>query len=63
MRRRLEEALRRAYLAGSVKDTGQSMVEYAIVTALIAIAALAALEGFGDSVKGAFDAIIDKLPK
>jgi Flp pilus assembly pilin Flp len=63
MRRRLEEALRRACVVGCDHEGGQSMVEYAIVTALIAVAALAALQGFGDSVKGAFDAIIDKLPK
>ena len=44
-------------------ERGQSLVEYAIVTALIAVAALAALEGFGDGVKSAFDAIIEKLPK
>jgi Flp pilus assembly pilin Flp len=45
-----------------MRETGQSLVEYAIVTALIAIAALAALQGFGDAVKGAFDGIVDKLP-
>jgi Flp pilus assembly pilin Flp len=63
MRRQLEEALRRVCVAGRDSDSGQSMVEYAVVTALIAVAAMAALQGFGDSVKGAFDAIIDKLPK
>jgi len=61
MYRRLYETRRRiGTLVGS--DEGQSLVEYAIVTALIAIAALAALQGFGDAVKGAFDAIVGKLP-
>lgn len=43
-------------------EQGQSMVEYAVVTALIAAAAIAALTGFGDSVKAAFDAIANKIP-
>jgi Flp pilus assembly pilin Flp len=60
MQRRVMAALTRAGVP--TDPTGQAMVEYAIVTALLAIAALAALEGFGDGVKGAFDAIIDKLP-
>jgi Flp pilus assembly pilin Flp len=44
------------------EERGQSMVEYAVVTALIAAAAIAALTGFGESVKGAFDAIVKKIP-
>jgi Flp pilus assembly pilin Flp len=61
MHRRLDGTRRRVgVLAAS--EVGQSLVEYAIVTALIAIAALAALQGFGDAVKGAFDGIVDKLP-
>ena len=61
MQWRLVAAFMRTGIVDS--ETGQAMVEYAIVTALLAVAALAALEGFGDGVKGAFDAIISKLPK
>lgn len=50
-------------LGGTAADErGQSMVEYAVVTVLLAAAALVALNGFGDSVKGAFDAIVAKIP-
>lgn len=58
---RMEAILWRLWAVTRAEE-GQSMVEYAVVTALIAAAAIAALTGFGDSVKSAFDAIVKKIP-
>lgn len=40
---------------------GASMVEYAIVIAIIAAAAVAGLTTFGDKLKGAFDTVGTKV--
>jgi Flp pilus assembly pilin Flp len=40
---------------------GQSMVEYAIVAALIAIAAMAAIQGLGIGIAGVFQRILGSI--
>ena len=37
------------------RDAGQSLVEYALILALVALVATAALQGAGTSVAGVFD--------
>jgi pilus assembly protein Flp/PilA len=40
---------------------GASMVEYAILVAIIAVAAIAGVTSFGDKVKSAFDTVGTKV--
>jgi Flp pilus assembly pilin Flp len=54
-------ALGRAGLALARGQAGQSMVEYGIVVALIAIVAFAAMQMLGDSVTAVFTTIMNKL--
>ena len=42
-------------------EEGQSMVEYALVTALIAVAALVTVQTLGEGIVGVFEGIIDEL--
>ena len=42
-------------------EAGQSMVEYAIVAALIAVVAMAAVQALGVGVVGVFQAILGKI--
>lgn len=42
-------------------EVGQSMVEYAIVTALIAIVALGAVQALGGGVTTVFNNIVDAI--
>ncbi len=42
-------------------EAGQTMVEYAIVAALIAVVAMAAVQGRGVGVTGVFQDIIDAI--
>ncbi|MBN9492561.1 Flp family type IVb pilin [bacterium] len=42
-------------------ESGQSMVEYALVTALIAVAALVAVQTLGEGIVGVFESITDSL--
>jgi Flp pilus assembly pilin Flp len=49
---------RRAYASA---ETGQSMVEYAIVVAVVAIAALAAVQLFGGGVATVFQNLLLKI--
>lgn len=42
-------------------ESGQSMVEYALVTALIAVAALVAVQTLGEGVVDVFESITDSL--
>jgi len=46
-------------LAGA--DTGQTMVEYAIVAALIAVAAMAAVEALGGGISTVFGNIVSSI--
>ena len=71
--RRVGEGLRRAVAAletASARlahralvaaETGQSMVEYAIVVAVVAIAALAAVQLFGGGVATVFQNLLAKV--
>lgn len=61
MRQRIDAAIVRITTRGI--EEGQSLVEYAIVCALIAIAALVAVEALGTGVAGAFESMSGKLPK
>src|SRR5262245_50002146 len=56
----LRLALGRAGLALKRGHAGQSMVEYGIVVALIAIVAFAAMQMLGDSVTAVFTTIMNK---
>ncbi len=42
-------------------ESGQSMVEYALVTALIAVVALVAVQTLGEGVVGVFESITDAI--
>jgi len=44
------------------KDEGQDLLEYALLVALIAIAAVAAVTLAGNQVKAVFTAIAGKIP-
>ena len=44
------------------KDEGQDLLEYALLVALIAIAAVAAVTLAGDQVKAVFTSIAGKIP-
>ena len=43
------------------EEEGQGMVEYALILALIAIAAIAILPSIGDKIKGIFTKVDDAL--
>ena len=44
------------------EESGQGMVEYALILAFIAIAAVAALEIFGVSLGGKYEEIAQAMP-
>ena len=50
-------------LRNALKDgeSGQSMVEYALVTALIAVVAIVAVQTLGDGIVGVFGSITDAI--
>ncbi|HZU12173.1 MAG TPA: hypothetical protein VFB58_04975 [Chloroflexota bacterium] len=52
----LQNARRRA-----LGDAGQSMVEYAIVVALVAIIAMAGVQAFGQGVQQVFQQLLSKI--
>ncbi len=54
LRQRLRTALK-----GS--ESGQSMVEYALVTALIAVVAILAVQTLGDGIVSVFENIADAI--
>ncbi|MCF0135929.1 MAG: Flp family type IVb pilin [Lachnospiraceae bacterium] len=43
-------------------ESGQSMVEYGLILALIAIVAVAGISVFGGGVKGLFDRSMEQMP-
>ncbi|MCZ7576314.1 MAG: Flp family type IVb pilin [Dehalococcoidia bacterium] len=52
---------RRIRSALTGRESGQSMVEYALVTALIAIVAIVAVETLGDGVVAVFENIASAI--
>lgn len=54
MKKRLIEAWSRV-------EAGQTMVEYSIVAALIAVVAMVAVEALGVGVTGVFNGIVDSI--
>ena len=44
------------------EEEGQGMVEYALILALIAIAAIAVLPSIGNKIKDVFQGVDDALP-
>lgn len=42
-------------------ETGQSMVEYAIVVALVALIAMAGVQAFGNGVQQVFQQLLSKI--
>ena len=49
------------WLRSGAGEAGQTMVEYAIVAALIAVVAMIAVEGLGTGISGVFDKIAGQL--
>ena len=49
------------WLRSGAGEAGQTMVEYAIVAALIAVVAMIAVEGLGTGISGVFDKIATEL--
>ena len=49
------------WLRSGAGEAGQTMVEYAIVAALIAVVAMIAVEGLGTGISGVFDKISAEL--
>ena len=43
------------------RESGQSMVEYAIVVALIALIAMAAVQAFGNGIAQVFQQLLSKI--
>jgi len=43
-------------------EDGQSLVEYALILLLVAVAVVAGLSGFGLSLSGLYDRIVTDLP-
>ena len=43
-------------------ESGQGMVEYGLILALVSIVAIAALKGLGTKVNGTFEAIDTAIP-
>ena len=54
LRQRLRAALQES-------ESGQSMVEYALVTALIAVVAILAVQTLGDGIVSVFENIADAI--
>lgn len=45
------------------EESGQGMVEYAILVALLVVATILVIRGMGDSIKGKFTEITNELKK
>jgi len=54
-------ALRSALVAVRDREEGQAMVEYALILALVSIAAIAVLPGLGTAVTGIFTSVTSAL--
>ncbi len=57
---RLRSASRVLRVRGSGEE-GQSLVEYAIAVALIAVAAMAAIQGLGNGIAGMFSRLLGRI--
>ena len=55
------ETTRRARLARSAGEAGQSLVEYAIAVALIAVVAMASIQALGGGIAAVFTRILGKI--
>lgn len=56
--------VRRALAAprdGSAAPTGQSLVEYALIIALIAVVAMIAMQAFGTGISGLFTRLLERI--
>jgi Flp pilus assembly pilin Flp len=58
---RVLEPLERVERWRAVAQRGQSMVEYAIVAALIAVVAMAAVQSMGTGIQTVFQNIVNKI--
>ena len=54
-------ALQRGSRRLTTESTGQSMVEYAIVVALIAVVAMVAVQGLGSGIAHVFQNLLSKI--
>lgn len=64
MRERTNDLVWRLWWRARERDAaGQSTVEYAIVTAAIAVAAVAAVAVLDGALTSAFQSLVSKLPK
>jgi pilus assembly protein Flp/PilA len=57
MRKRLKKVIR-----GIRKESGQSLVEYALILALIAVVAILVLQGLGSKVNNTLSSVNANLP-
>lgn len=57
----LVSSLPRGVRSGETWEEGQSMVEYAIIAALIAIAAMGAVQALGGGIAGVFQRILGSI--
>lgn len=53
--------LRAAYRRGSALERGQGMVEYSLILALVAIAAVVILVALGDQIGDTFQGVVNTL--
>jgi pilus assembly protein Flp/PilA len=49
------------FLAFAKDESGQDLIEYALVAALIALGAVAAMTGLGNKIGGAFNSVGNEL--
>jgi pilus assembly protein Flp/PilA len=57
MKKRLQKIIR-----GARKQSGQSLVEYALILALIAVVAILVLQGLGNKVNNTLSSVNANLP-
>ena len=55
------QTTRRAGIARSAREAGQSLVEYALAVALIAVACLAAIQALGGGISALFTRILGQI--
>ena len=62
MMNKLNEMALKTYIKARYRQKGASMIEYVLIASLISVIAIAAMNGVGGKVKGAFEFIASKIP-
>jgi pilus assembly protein Flp/PilA len=60
-RKQMTNSLKSMFLAFAKDESGQDLIEYALVAALIALGAIAAMTGLSGKIGSAFNAVGDNL--